>query len=316
MCKDHKYDATKHIIPHGSYLVNLAQEEQTRAKQAYDFFLGDLKRCEALGIKLYNFHPGAAGQGSMAEAISRLASKLNTALAEVHAVTPLLETMCGSGSVIGSRFSDLRDVIAKIKPEFKSRVGVCLDTCHVFAAGYDLRTPESFKKVLQEFDDVIGLKYLKGLHINDSKAPFNSHRDLHQNIGLGFLGLRAFHNVMNEPRFQNLPLILETPCDKPDPSDPTGKKVIEDKGSWAREIKLLESLIGMDPEGEEFQKLEKELSDKGKAEREKVQKQIDARGEKAQKKSEKGQRSLLEMMGKKKKKGTKSPILSDEEEVE
>jgi AP endonuclease 1 len=318
-CADNKYDASSHVLPHGSYLVNLAQEEKDRAKQSYDAFLDDLHRCEALGIKYYNFHPGAAIKSSMPEAIGRLANQLNQALAETKTVVPVLENMAGSGTVIGAKFSDLRDVIAQIKPEFKSRIGVCLDTCHSFAAGYDLRTPESFRKVFQEFDDVVGLKYLKAIHLNDSKAPFNSNRDLHQNIGLGFLGLRAFHNVMNEPRLQNMPLILETPCDKPDPSDPKGKKVIEDKGIWTREIKLLESLIGMDPEGEEFKSIEKELSDKGKAERAKMQKQFEDKNEKAKKKldkdRERGQRSLVDMIGKKKQKKSQSTIQSDEEEV-
>ena len=190
----------------------------------------------------------------------------------------------------------IRELTTQIKPEYKSRIGVCLDTCHAFAAGYDLRTPSSFRAVLQDFDDTIGLSYLKGLHINDSKAPFNSKRDLHQNIGLGFLGLRAFHNVMNEPRFQNLPLVLETPCDRPDPEDPSGKKMIDDKNIWANEIKLLESLIGMDAEGQEFRKLEAELSEQGREARDKMQKQFEALQEKKRKKVEKGQQTLLAMM--------------------
>ena len=315
MCKEHKYSSTDHVLPHGSYLVNLAQVEQDRATQAYDHFIGDLKRCEALGIKLYNFHPGAAGKGNPTpQAISRISAQLNRALAETTTVTPVLENMAGSGSVIGSRFNDLRDIIAQIKPEFKSRIGVCIDTCHAFAAGYDIRLPETFNRVMQEFDEVVGFKYLKGLHLNDSKAPFNSKKDLHQNIGLGFLGLRAFHNVMNEPRFHNMPLILETPCDKVDPSDPTGKKIIEDKGIWAREIKLLESLINMDPESAKFKNLEAELSEKGKASREKMLQTLAVRDEKAKKRLEKGQKSLINMMGKKKMKGAEDPVLSDEEE--
>lgn len=295
-CHSHQYDAASHILPHGSYLVNLAQEDEDRAKQSYDAFIDDLRRCESLGIKLYNFHPGAANSSPLAEAIKRLANQLNIALASTETVTPLLETMAGSGTVIGSRFSDLRDIISQIKPEFRSRIGVCLDTCHVFAAGYDLRTLQSFKKVLQDFDEIVGMQYLKALHLNDSKAVFNSKRDLHQNIGLGFLGLRAFHNVMNEPRFENLPLILETPCERPDPEDPTGKKMIDDKRIWAREIKLLESLIGMDVEGEEFRRLEQELSEKGREEREKMLRAVEAKEEKERKKLEKGQRSLLDMM--------------------
>lgn len=293
---EHKYDAAAHIVPHGSYLVNLATEDKDKAKQSYDAFIDDLHRCEALGIRYYNFHPGGAGQSPFDEAVTRLAQKLNRALSETKTVVPLLENMAGHGTLIGGRFSDLRDVISQIKPEYKSRVGVCIDTCHAFAAGYDLRTPEAFRRTMKEFDEVVGLKYLKALHLNDSKAPFNSHRDLHQNIGLGFLGLRAFHNVMNEPHFQGLPLVLETPCEKPDPKDPKGKKTIEDKSIWAREIKLLENLIGMDPEGEEFKRLEKELSEKGKKERDEMQAQFEKKLEKERKKlakvKGKGQQTL------------------------
>ncbi len=295
-CHTHKYDASSHVLPHGSYLVNLAQEDPERANQAYSAFIDDLRRCERLGIKLYNFHPGASSSSPLPDAIKRIANQLNTALASTTTVIPLLENMAGSGTVIGSRFSDLRDIIAHIKPEFKSRIGVCVDTCHAFAAGYDLRSLETFKQVLKNFDEVVGIQYLKALHLNDSKAPLGSKKDLHQNIGLGFLGLRAFHNVMNEPRFENLPLILETPCEKLDPDDPTGKKTVEDKGVWAREIKLLEGLIGMDVDGPEFRRLEEELSETGRGEREKMLKSIEIREQKARKKLEKGQKTLVDMM--------------------
>lgn len=191
---------------------------------------------------------------------------------------PVLETMAGGGNAIGSTFEDLRDCIAGV--EDKARVGVCMDTCHVFAAGYDVRTAETFRATLDAFDRVVGIKYLKALHLNDSKAPFGSHRDLHQNIGMGFLGLRAFHCVMNEKRFEGLPMVLETPIDR---KDANGKPV-EDKGVWASEIKLLEGLIGMDAESEEFRKLEKELAAKGEEERKKIQDQVDRKAEKDEKK--------------------------------
>ena len=296
-CQTHNYDASSHVLPHGSYLVNLAQEDADKSAQAYAAFIDDLYRCESLGIKLYNFHPGATGSSPLPSALKRIANHLNTALSATNTVIPVLENMAGSGTVIGSRFSDLRDIISHIEPGFQDRIGVCMDTCHAFAAGYDLRTPESFQTVLQEFDDVVGLKYLKALHLNDSKAPLGSKRDLHQNIGLGFLGLHAFHNVMNECRFEGLPLILETPCEKPDPKDPTGKKTLEDKGIWAREIKLLEGLIGMDADSEEFERLERELSERGREEREKMLKVVEERERKKAVKLEKGQRSLKDMMG-------------------
>ncbi|KAK5265229.1 DNA-(apurinic or apyrimidinic site) lyase [Exophiala xenobiotica] len=303
---EHRYDGQSHIVPHGSYLVNLATEDPAKAAQSYDTFIDDLHRCEALGIRYYNFHPGGAGQAPFHEAVARLAGNLNRALAETKTVVPLLENMAGHGTLIGGRFSDLRDVIALIKPEYKNRIGVCIDTCHAFAAGYDLRSPEAFQKTMREFDETVGIKYLKALHLNDSKAPLSSHRDLHQNIGLGFLGLRAFHNVMNETRFQGLPLILETPCERPDPNDPSGKKTVDDKSVWATEIKLLESLIGMDPESEVFKSLERELAEKGKGEREEAQRAFDRKVEETRKKAEKekekqkekGQRSLVDMFTK------------------
>lgn len=297
-------------MPHGSYLVNLAHGAPDREAQAYDAFLDDLRRCEALGIRLYNFHPGAASTSPLPEAITRLANQLNKALSATSTVTPVLENMAGGGTVIGSRFSDMGAVISQIAPEHRHRIGVCIDTCHTFAAGYDLRTPESFAAVLDDFDEIVGMQYLKGLHLNDSKAPLGAKRDLHQNIGLGFLGLRAFHNVMNEPRFQGLPLILETPIEKPDPDDETGKKTIEDKSVWATEIKMLESLTGMDAEGEVFKKMEEELSAKGATERQKYQEAYDTKLKKEKVKAEKGQKSLLDMIGGKKRKESKKAVES------
>jgi AP endonuclease-1 len=260
-CKEHSYDTNSHVLPHGSYLVNLAQSEAEKAKQAYDAFVDDLKRCEALGIRYYNFHPGNTGPHPRAEAISRIANSLNRAIKETKTVKPVLETMAGGSNVIGSTFEDLRDIIAQV--EDKSRIGVCIDTCHIFAAGYDLRTPETFKATMDQFQSIVDMRYLSAFHLNDSKAPFGSHRDLHQNIGLGFLGLRAFHSVMNDTRFEGLPMVLETPIDSKDENG----KAHEDKGVWAKEIKLLERLIGMDPEGLQFKALEKRLADEGAAER-------------------------------------------------
>jgi len=182
--------------------------------------------------------------------------------------------MAGSGNVIGSTFEDLRDVIELI--DDKSRIGVCIDTCHSFAAGYDLRSPEAFNKTMESFNEIVGMKYLKALHLNDSKTPFLSHRDLHANIGTGFLGLRAFHNVVNFEPFQHLPLILETPIEKKGEDG----KVFEDKNVWATEIKLLEGLIGADPESEEFKADEQRLLDLGAEERAKYQKQVDKKVQK------------------------------------
>ncbi|CAM6109395.1 unnamed protein product [Calypogeia fissa] len=164
--------------------------------------------------------------------------------------------MAGGGNVLGSTFEDLRDIIALI--DNNSRVGSCIDTCHSFAAGYDLRTPEAFKKTMDSSSEIVGMKYLKALHSNDSKAPFSSHRDLHANIETGFLGLRSFHNVVNFEPFQHLPMVLETPIQK---KGEDGKVVGRDKGVWATEIKLLDSLIGADTESEEFKIEEQRLQD-------------------------------------------------------
>ena len=296
-CGDHKYDASSHVLPHGSYLVNLAQEESEKANQAYNAFVDDLHRCEALGIKLYNFHPGSTGSHPRPSAITRIAKTLNRAHLATKTVIPVLETMASGGNVVGSTFEDLRDIIALI--DDKDRIGVCIDTCHVFAAGYDLREPIAFKQTLDEFDKIVGMKYLRAFHLNDSKAPFSSHRDLHQNIGLGFLGLRAFHNVMNESRFEGLPMVLETPIDHK--GEETGTDV-EDKSVWAREIKMLEGLIGTDPESDEFKALEKDLADKGAEERKKLQEQFEKKVKKDRKAAEKGQTKLS--FGNKKKKGS------------
>ena len=283
-CKHHSYNQNEHVVPHGSYLVNLAHTDPARTKQAYDAFVDDLKRCEKLGIKLYNFHPGVANStnGDKGKAIAHLASNINRAHKETSTVVTLLENMAAGGNVLGSTFEDLRDTIALI--DDKARVGVCLDTCHAFAGGYDLRTPEAFAATMDDFERIVGVKYLRALHVNDSKAPFASHRDLHANIGTGFLGLRAFHNVVNEPRFAGLPLVLETPIEVRDADGQLVKdekgKAQEDKNIWATEIKLLESMVGMDVESEEFLKLEADLSRKGKPERDRLAEQIEKKKEK------------------------------------
>ncbi|KAK1981446.1 xylose isomerase-like protein [Colletotrichum cereale] len=296
LAKDNGYDAAAHVLPHGSYLVNLAQADADKAKQAYTSFIDDLKRCEQLGIKLYNFHPGNTGGASREEACGRIAAQLNNAHKATKKVVTVLENMAGAGNVIGTKFEDLKQIIDKV--EDKERVGVCIDTCHAFAAGYDLRTPEKFHETMKEFDEVVGNKYLKAFHLNDSKAPFASHRDLHANIGTGFLGLRAFHTLVNHEPFQDLPMVLETPIDRKDANG----KTIEDKKVWADEIKLLERLIGMDADGKEYKDLEEELLGKGEDERSKIQDQVDRKAEKDAKKGTKGAKKGMAGKGKGKKK--------------
>ncbi|CAI6100016.1 unnamed protein product [Clonostachys chloroleuca] len=280
-CKEHGYSAGEHTIPHGSYLVNLAQADKEKATQAYNGFLDDLQRCEQLGIKLYNFHPGNTGGDTKKAACARIAAQLNKSHKATSSVITVLENMAGAGNVVGSTWEDLRDIIELV--DDKERVGVCIDTCHAFAAGHDLRTPDTFKATMDAFNKIVGAKYLKAFHLNDSKAPFQSNRDLHANIGTGFLGLGAFHSIMNDDSFCNMPMVLETPIDKKDEKG----KTIEDKQVWADEIKLLESLIGMDRDSEEFTKLEEELQAKGASERAKIQDQVDRKNEKDAKKGTK-----------------------------
>jgi AP endonuclease-1 len=278
------------VVPHGSYLVNLAHTDATRTKQAYDSYLDDLKRCEKLGIKLYNIHPGNNQGNDRDAAIAHLARNINKAHQATNTVITLLENMAAGGNVLGSTFEDLRDIITLV--ENKERVGVCIDTCHAFAGGYDLRTPAAFKATMDQFEETVGFKYLRAMHINDSKAPFASHRDLHANIGTGFLGLRAFHNLVNDSRFTGLPLILETPIEVRDENgnlvkDEKGKEK-EDKGIWAREIKMLESLVGMDPDSEEFLELETKLARQGEPERNRLAEQQERKQDKKEKQAAKG----------------------------
>ncbi|KAH7034975.1 xylose isomerase-like protein [Microdochium trichocladiopsis] len=279
LSKEHGFDAHKHCLPHGSYLVNLAAAEKEKADQAYTGFLDDLQRCESLGITLYNFHPGNTNGEPRPEAIGRIAAQLNKAHAATSTVVTVLENMAGQGNVIGSSWEDLRDIIALV--DDKARVGVCIDTCHAFAAGHDLRSPDAFEETMSAFSRVVGDEYLRAFHLNDSKAPLSSNRDLHANIGTGFLGLRAFHNVMNCDKFQGLPMVLETPIDRKGPDG----KTVEDKQVWADEIKLLESLIGMDPESDDFKTLEAELHAKGAGERGRIQEQVDRKSAKGEKKT-------------------------------
>lgn len=272
--------------------------------------------------------PGSTNQTPLPDALARLANTLTKAVAETSTAIPVLETMCGHGNTIGGSLTHFKDLLALIPEEHHSRIGICIDTCHSFAAGYDLVSPEGFKDFMTEFDELVGLRFLKALHLNDSKAPRGSKRDLHANIGTGFLGLRAFHNVMNEPRFEGLPMILETPIDrvevkieneggdegseneskkkttKKTPKRPVGAAppTVPDPGVWAREIKLLESLIGMDPDGDEFRALEAKLAEEGREMREKMQEQFERKIETEKKKEAKakakGQKSLLDMMKK------------------
>lgn len=223
--------AIRHILPHGSYLINLANPDPAKREKSYVAFLDDVQRCESLGIGLYNFHPGSTvGQCSVDEGIANIADCMNRAIQATKQVVLVLENMAGQGNVIGSHFRELASIIALI--DDKKRVGVCLDTCHLFSAGYDVRTTQAWQHVMHEFDTTVGLSYLKALHLNDSQGGLGSHLDRHENIGKGKIGLECFRFIMNDKRFNDMPLVLETPVANG-----------EDARIYSKEIELLYSLV-------------------------------------------------------------------------
>lgn len=195
------------MVPHGSYLVNLANEDI--AENSYGCLVDDLRRCSQLGIVYYNIHPGSDVKKIGERALLLIAAGINRALEEVRGVTVLLENMAGQGNVCGRTFEELAVIIENVSD--KSRIGVTLDTCHLFGAGYDIRTAAGFEGVMEEFDRVVGMKYLKAVHLNDSKCALGSRRDRHEHIGEGEIGIEAFRYIMNSDRFEDIPMILETP---------------------------------------------------------------------------------------------------------
>ena len=210
------------LVAHGAYTMNLCTADPEARAFASDVLLDDLRRMAALPGNFYNFHPGShTGQGTQ-QGIEYISAALIRALEPDYPVTVLLETMAGKGSEVGGRFEELKLILDAVG---SNRVGVCLDTCHVYDGGYDI--VNNLDGVLSEFDRVIGLDRLKALHLNDSKNPFGSHKDRHECIGRGSLGLDAFKAVLNHPALKGLPMILETPNELP---------------GYAGEIKLLRGL--------------------------------------------------------------------------
>ncbi|KAJ7310624.1 xylose isomerase-like protein [Mycena albidolilacea] len=226
---DYGYDP-RHVLPHGSYLINLGNPDAEKRQKSYDCFLDDLQRCESLGLLLYNFHPGSTvGKATTDESISLIAGCINEAHRATETVVTVLENMAGAGNIIGGEFTHLAKIIEQV--DNKTRVGVCLDTCHMFAAGYDVRTKEGWENIVTDFEQQVGLSYLRGMHLNDSKMDCNSKKDRHENIGMGHIGIQGFHHILNDTRFQDIPLILETPSfEKPE--------------VWATEIAALDGLSG------------------------------------------------------------------------
>lgn len=223
-CKEFGYDA-KHILPHDSYLINLGHPEAEGLQKSRDAFLDEMQRCEQLGLDRLNFHPGShLNQISEEGCLTRIADSINWALAQTTGVCAVLENTAGQGSNLGFRFEQLAYIIDKV--EDKTRVGVCIDTAHTLAAGYDIRTKGGFEETFRHFDEVIGFSYLRGMHINDSKKELSSHVDRHDSIGKGVMGMTTFQLLMEDPRFDDIPLILETP----------------DETLWATEITNLYSM--------------------------------------------------------------------------
>lgn len=199
----------EHVLPHDSYLINLGHPDVFQREKSLAAFIDELERCLVLGLKLLNFHPGShLREITEEQCLDYIAESINRAHEKVPAVVAVIENTSGQGSNMGHRFEHLAHIIDKV--EDKSRVGVCLDTCHTFTAGYDLRTEEDFKKTMDEFEQVVGFKYLRGMHLNDSKPPLGSRKDRHQSLGKGEIGLSAFKCIMQDERFNDIPLVLET----------------------------------------------------------------------------------------------------------
>ena len=212
------------VLPHDSYLINLGNPEVEKRAKSLDAFIVEAKRVEQLGLKFLNFHPGShLGKIDPAACLDLISEGINSAISETESVIFVIETTAGQGNNVGYKFEHLADIIENIRD--KSRIGVCIDTCHIFAAGYDIRTKEAYDRTMKHFDSIVGLKYLKGFHLNDAKSEFESRVDRHDSIGKGNIGVSAFRFIIEDPRTDNMPLILETPNPE----------------IWEEEIKLLYS---------------------------------------------------------------------------
>ncbi|WP_291584615.1 deoxyribonuclease IV [Bacteroides sp.] len=197
----------EYILPHDSYLINLGHPEPDALEKSRAAFLDEMQRCEQLGLKLLNFHPGShLNKISVEESLDLIAESINITLEKTKGVTAVIENTAGQGSNLGNEFWHLKYIIDRV--EDKSRVGVCLDTCHTFTAGYDFL--RDYDAVFNEFEEVVGFRYLRGMHLNDSKKELGSHVDRHDSIGKGLIGFAFFEKLMHDPRFNNMPLILET----------------------------------------------------------------------------------------------------------
>ena len=222
-CEQGGFDA-RYILPHDSYLINLGSPDDEGLQKSRNAFLDEMTRCEQLGLTMLNFHPGShLNKISLEECLDRIAESINMALERTSGVTAVIENTAGQGSNVGNRFEHIRYIIDKVQD--KSRVGVCIDTCHTYSAGYDI--VGDYDAVFQEFEKVIGFDYLCGVHLNDSKKLLASRVDRHDTLGDGTLGIEFFKRFMNDTRFDNMPIILETP----------------DENRWRDEILMLRSFL-------------------------------------------------------------------------
>ena len=220
-CQTYGYTA-RQILPHDSYLINLGSPDEAKLKSSRDAFLDEFRRCEQLGLTLLNFHPGShLNVIDIDKCLDLIAESINIVLDQTNGVKAVIENTAGQGSNVGYSFYQIAQIIDKV--EDKSRVGVCIDSCHAFAAGYDLSNRLAYDLVWKEFDEVVGKDYLCGMHLNDTKKGLSSRIDRHESLGKGILGTEFFKLMMNDSRFDNIPLILETP----------------DETQWEDEIKWL-----------------------------------------------------------------------------
>ncbi len=223
-CAKYGYQPNQ-ILPHDSYLINLGHPEKEALQKSRDAFLDEMQRCEQLGLDRLNFHPGShLNKISEGECISIIADSINWALKQTSGVIAVIENTAGQGSNLGYSFQQLKKIIDLV--DDKNKVGVCIDTCHAYSAGYDIKTKKGFEKVFREFEEVVGFEYLKGMHLNDSKKELGARVDRHDSLGTGTLGIEPFRFIMNDSRFDGIPLILETPNEE----------------LWAEEIRTLKSM--------------------------------------------------------------------------
>lgn len=223
-CQAHRF-SPEHILPHDSYLINLGNPEAETLAKSRAAFIDEMQRCDQLGLTLLNFHPGShLNKISEADCLARIAESINIAIDKVPNVVAVIENTAGQGSNLGWRFEHLAEIIRQV--ENRARVGVCLDTCHLFSAGYDLQTEAACQQTFAEFERIVGFQYLRGMHLNGSKTALGSRVDRHHTLREGTIGTEVFKFIMNDTRFDHIPLILETI--NPD--------------IWAEEIQFLRNL--------------------------------------------------------------------------